>query len=68
MTIVHRPPAYTAYLLRCWLEGTTWRYSLEEVGAGKRQGFATLDELVAFLLAMSLRKDALTWTAAQGLE
>lgn len=52
-----RPTTYTttykAYLLRCWLEGAGWRYSLEQVGSDQRHGFATLDELVAFLLAMS---------------
>lgn len=44
---------YRAFLLRCWLDGTIWRYSLEEVGSGKRYGFATLDELIVFLLAVS---------------
>jgi hypothetical protein len=39
--------------MRCWLDGATWRYSLEEVGSGKRHGFATLDELVAFMLALT---------------
>lgn len=58
MSSTERPPAYSAYLLRCWLEGTNWRYSLEAVGSGKRHGFATLDELVSFLVARSnLRKE-----------
>ena len=47
------PSTYTAYVLRCWLEGTSWRYSLEEVGTGKRQGFATLDEFISFMVAQS---------------
>ena len=42
---------YTAYILRCWLEGTIWRYSLEEIDTGKRHGFATLDEFISFMLA-----------------
>jgi len=58
MPSIERPPTYRAYLLRCWLEGTNWRYSLEEVGSGKRHGFATLDEFVTFLVARSaLRKE-----------
>jgi hypothetical protein len=48
-------PTYVAYLLRCWSEGTTWRYSLEEIGNGKRHGFASLDEFVSFLLALQAR-------------
>ena len=58
MSISKQPSPYTAYLLRCWLEGSTWRYSLEEVGTGKRHGFATLDELVSFLLAQSMQPGA----------
>ena len=54
MSRVRQPAKYTAYLLRCWLEGSTWRYSLEEVGTGKRHGFATLDEFVSFMLAKSI--------------
>jgi hypothetical protein len=46
-----KPAAYTTYILRCWQEGSSWRYSLEEVGGGERHGFASLDELIAFLLA-----------------
>jgi len=57
MSMVGQPPTYTAYLLRCWLDGTNWRYSLEQVGSGKRQGFATLDEFVTFLVAMSTLPD-----------
>ncbi len=57
MPTVGQPTAYTAYMLRCWLEGSKWRYSLEQVGSGKRQGFATLDEFVSFLVAMSALPD-----------
>jgi hypothetical protein len=49
--------SYTTYVLRCWREGSNWRYSLEEVGSGERQGFASLDEFVAFLLARSAPPD-----------
>ncbi len=57
MSTVRQPGKYTAYLLRCWLEGSTWRYSLEEIGTGRRHGFATLDEFVSFLLARSMQPD-----------
>ena len=56
MTDVKPPSTYKAYVLRCWLNGNDWRYSLEEVGSGTRHGFATLDELVLFLLVQSLPK------------
>lgn len=51
MSIAREPSTYTTYILRCWQEGAAWRYSLEEVGSGKRHGFASLDEFVAFMLA-----------------
>lgn len=65
MSILKKPSTYTAYLLRCWLEGSTWRYSLEEIGTDKRYGFATLDELVSFMLARSILPDV---TEKSGLE
>ena len=54
MRIVERPSTYIAFLLRCWQEGSTWRYSLEEVGTGRRHAFATLDELFSFMLTRSV--------------
>ena len=43
-------PVYYTYLLRCWQEGKTWRFSLEEVTGGRRQyGFPDLEALAAFL-------------------
>ena len=50
---------YRAYLLRCWQEGEaapghepTWRFSVEEVlHERRRQGFSSLDGLIAFLRA-----------------
>ena len=57
MSTARQPSTYTAYLLRCWLEGSSWRYSLEEVGTGNRYNFATLDEFVSFLLARSMQPD-----------
>jgi len=50
---------YRAYLLRCWQEGEatagqepTWRFSVEEVlRERRRQGFSSLEGLIAFLRA-----------------
>jgi hypothetical protein len=57
MSTVRQPAIVTAYLLRCWMEGSVWRYSLEEVGTEKRHGFATLDEFVSFMLVRSMQPD-----------
>jgi hypothetical protein len=48
---------YRTYLLRCWREDNTspnqipmWRFSVEEVlGKRGRRGFASFEEVVAFL-------------------
>lgn len=44
---------YTSYLLRLWpaadKSDLVWRASLESSGTGERWGFASLDELFAFL-------------------
>jgi hypothetical protein len=52
-------PDYLSYLLRLWRvrgdgkthrkEKTTWRASLESSLTGKQRGFASLDDLFAFL-------------------
>jgi hypothetical protein len=43
---------YRAYLLRCWQEGSHWRFSAEEVlHKQPRRGFDSLGALVAFLQA-----------------
>jgi len=57
MSTVKQSLKVTAYLLRCWMEGSAWRYSLEEVGTGKKHGFATLDEFVSFMLVRSMQPD-----------
>jgi len=52
-----RNEPYRAYLLRCWQEGDAvtdqeplWRFSVEDVfGERRRQGFGSLEALVAFL-------------------
>lgn len=56
---------YRAYLLRCWQEGdvgtdreTLWRFSVEDVfGERRRQGFGSLEALVAFLRVELIRLD-----------
>jgi len=45
-----RPWPYQAYLIRCWQEGTAWRFSLEGIGAEhQRRGFSRLEDLAAFI-------------------
>ena len=49
------PRRYLAYLLRVWRvtgdDGApVWRASLEDVQTGTRQGFGSLEQLLAFLL------------------
>ena len=48
------PRRYLAYLLRVWhVTGSdgapAWRASLEDVHTGTRQGFGSLEQLLAFL-------------------
>lgn len=46
-------PAYFSYLLRLWREGNggevVWRAYLEDAQTREQHGFASLEELVAFL-------------------
>lgn len=56
MMIQDRPPRYGSYLLRYWevrsdLPGqpSTWRFTLEEAGTGKRHAFSDLGALLAHL-------------------
>ena len=50
---------YQAYLLRLWVAdseatGTAgWRASLEDSHTGERLGFASLEQLFAFLIALT---------------
>jgi hypothetical protein len=50
-----QPPRYLAYLVRLWQvqdQGEfVWRASLEDAHTGERHGFASLEALVAFLVA-----------------
>lgn len=50
------PPRYGAYLLRYWEvksevpgQPSTWRFTLEQAGTGKRRGFRDLETLLAYL-------------------
>jgi hypothetical protein len=51
--MVEEQRRYRAYLLRLWWAGhdgeAGWRASLEETHTGVRHGFATLEQLFAFL-------------------
>ena len=53
---------YTAYVLRFWrLAGAgqaVWRASLEDPHTGERRGFGSLNELVAFLRAVTEEMEA----------
>jgi hypothetical protein len=45
-------PDYLSFLLRLWRESgeeAVWRASLEDSHTGERMGFASLEDLVAFL-------------------
>lgn len=54
-------PRYVSYLLRVWAtedeEETIWRASLESPRTGARFGFATLEELFAFIAAQTATEE-----------
>jgi hypothetical protein len=65
MVLHDSPPRYGAYLLRYWevrsdLPGrpSSWRFTLEEAGTGKRRGFHDLEALVAHLARELWGEDA----------
>ena len=54
--MLDQPPSYRTYLIRCWEERSrdltlpaVWRFSLEDPHTGRRRGFASLEDMVAFL-------------------
>ena len=56
MSIFDEPPRYRTYLLTIWEERsqdptppTLWRFSLKDPDTGRRRGFASLEEVMAFL-------------------
>ncbi len=51
---------YCSYMLRIWIEptdGEKWRFSLEDTRTGKRQGFASLEKLMAYLTEITENED-----------
>jgi len=56
--------AYLSYLLRLWQTGNeseiVWRAALEDVRTGERQGFASLDALIAHLREVTAGKSETT--------
>jgi hypothetical protein len=51
-----KPPRYQSYLLTFWEErsrnpqvAAVWRFRLEDPRTGRRLGFASLEEVVAFI-------------------
>ena len=56
MNFSKKPPRYHIFLLTLWEErsqdlakAAVWRFRLEIPRSGERRGFATLEELMAFL-------------------
>jgi hypothetical protein len=67
-----RPARYGAYLLRYWEvrsehpgRPSTWRFSLQEAGAGERRAFRDLEHLMAFLEQELRREEAGAACAAE---
>lgn len=51
---------YCSYLLRIWIEptdGEQWRFSLEDTRTSKRQGFTSLEKLMAYLTEITENED-----------
>ena len=51
---------YCSFMLRIWIEnadGEQWRFSLEDTRTGKRQGFASLKKLMAYLTEITETED-----------
>ena len=53
MSMKKQRPGYLSYLLRVWQTGSkgdaVWRVSLENPFTGERRGFASLQDMLAFL-------------------
>lgn len=65
--MVNTPSPYLSYLLRLWLAGDDdqpdWRLALVDPQTGEARGFASLEELTAFLQA---RMEVPTSTDSEG--
>jgi hypothetical protein len=46
-------PAYRSYLLRLWRTPPAWHASLDDPHTGKRLGFASLEQLFAYLMEVT---------------
>jgi hypothetical protein len=46
-------PAYRSYLLRLWRTPQAWHASLDDPHTGKRLGFASLEQLFAYLMEVT---------------
>jgi hypothetical protein len=61
---------YLSYLLRLWPaegdEGSAWRASLESPHTGERRGFASLEDLCAFLRRNTEERAEAGTTGQQG--
>jgi hypothetical protein len=56
VSLFDQPPRYYTFLLTLWeernqnlAESSVWRFRLQSSRTGKQHGFATLEELMAFL-------------------
>lgn len=48
----NQKPDNRSFMLRIWIEqtnGEKWRFSLEDTHTGKRKGFASINQLKAYL-------------------
>jgi hypothetical protein len=56
MSVFDKPPRYRSYVLTFWEEQSdapgaqvVWRFSLKDPRTNQRHGFASLEEMMAFL-------------------
>ena len=56
MPVIDKPPDYRSYVLTFWEERShapgaqdAWRFSLRDPHTNQRHGFASLEEMMAFL-------------------
>jgi hypothetical protein len=56
MSLFDKPPRYRSYLLTFWEERShnpdaprVWRFSLQDPHSGRRYGFGSMGEMIAFL-------------------
>jgi hypothetical protein len=66
MGVRRQPPAYHAWMLRCWRDAgaAPWRWGLEDPHTGARRGFASLTDLAAFLEGVVIREPSIQIAAS----